>query len=110
MKKIFAIFTLLLILILPIGALADIDLDQDIPADQKQEFDSILEPVMKVYNFIKYSATVLGALFLVFAGISFMTASGDKGKREKAKDMAMYVVVGLIVIWITPLIINFVVG
>jgi len=69
-------------------------------------FDQILQPVWKVYNFVKYIATAIAAIFLVFAGIMYMTSGGDMMKRENAKHTIAYVVVGLIIIWAAPYIIT----
>lgn len=72
----------------------------------KGTFDQILQPVWKVYSFIKYIATAIAAIFLVFAGITYMTSGSDVMKRENAKHMIAYVVVGLIVIWAAPFIVQ----
>ena len=45
---------------------------------------------------------------LVFAGVTFITAGGDTGQKEKAKNMAMGVVIGLIIIWIAPTVVEFI--
>ena len=87
-----------------------VDFNQPISASDKATFDQILEPVMKVYNLVKYSATVIAVIVLLFASLTFMTSGSDPGKREKAKNMAMYVVIGLIVIWAAPMIVNFIIG
>jgi type IV secretory pathway VirB2 component (pilin) len=89
---------------------AAVDFNQDISAEDKAAFDQILEPVMKIYNLVKYSATIIAVVVLLFAGITYITSGSDPGKREKAKNMGMYVVVGLIVIWAAPLIVNFIVN
>lgn len=87
-----------------------IDFNQTISAQDKATFDQMLNPVLKIYNFAKYSATVIAVVVLLFAGISFIVSNGDPAKREKAKSMAMYVILGLVVIWAAPLIVNFIVG
>jgi len=79
-------------------------------AEDKATFDEILEPVMKIYNFVKYTATVLAVLIILFAGVNYISSGSDLGKRETSKHMAMYVVIGLIVIWAAPLIVNFIVS
>ena len=87
-----------------------IDFNQDISAQDKATFDQMLNPILKIYNFAKYTATVFAVVILLFAGITFITSAGDPAKKEKAKSMAMYVIVGLVVIWAAPLIVNFIVG
>jgi len=87
-----------------------IDFDEDISSEDKATFDEMLEPVMKIYNLIKYSASILAVVVLLFAGLSYMTSGSNPGKREKAKSMTMYVIIGLLVIWAAPLIVGFIVG
>ena len=69
-------------------------------------FDQILQPVWKIYNFVRYIATAIACVVLVGAGIMYMASGNDVGKRESAKQTIGYVVVGLIVIWATPYIVQ----
>src|SRR3989338_774065 len=87
---------------------AEIDFDGEISGEEQAQFDEILSPVMKIYNFVKYAATVAGVLMLVFAGISFVTSVGEQLKKEKAKNTAAGVIIGLIVIWVAPLIVQYI--
>jgi len=86
------------------------DFNQPISSEDKATFDQILEPVMKIYNLVKYSATVIAVIILLFAGVSYMISGDNPAKREQAKNMITYVVIGLIVIWVAPLLVNFIVG
>ena len=104
-NKIVGIF-LLLFLMTPLASAA-VDLSEEISTDDEAAFDEILEPVMDVYNFVKYVATVVAALVLVGAGILFMMSGSNSAKREQAKNMVMYVVVGLIIIWVAPFVVEF---
>ena len=96
-----------LLLIMP--SVLAVDFNSEISQEDKDTFDAILSPVMKIYNFIKYAATVLAVVFLVFAGVTFITSGNDQAKREQAKMMATYIIIGLIVIWVAPLIVSFLV-
>lgn len=107
MNKTFAVLLLVLLLIQPFVLAADFD--DEISNEDRQTFDQILQPVMKIYNFIKYAATVLAVVFLVFAGITFIMSGNDQAKREQAKTMATYIIIGLIVIWVAPLIVGYLV-
>lgn len=110
-SKTLAIFGLVFLLsIVAIQLVNAADFDQDISEEDKETFDEILEPVMKIYNLVKYSATVLAVVVLLFAGVTYMTSGSNPAKREQAKNMVTYVVIGLIVIWIAPLLVNFIVG
>lgn len=109
-KRMKAITLVLIILILGMPAVFAVDFDQEISDDDKATFDNILEPVMKIYNFVKYTATVLAVVFLLFAGVTFIMSGNDQAKREQAKMMATYIIIGLIVIWVAPLIVGYLVG
>ena len=69
-------------------------------------YDQILAPVQKIYDFVKYAASLIAMIFLLFAGITYMTSGGDVQQREQAKSMATYVVIGLVVIWAAPYVVN----
>ena len=83
----------------------------DPPSNEDIEtFDEILEPIIKIYNLVKYSATILAVVVLLFAGVNYMTSGSNPAKREQAKSMTMYVFIGLVVIWAAPLLVGFIVG
>jgi len=107
-KMKWGILVLLLLLVVP--TVLAVDFDEEISDDDKATFDNILEPVMKIYNFVKYTATVLAVVFLLFAGVTFIMSGNDQAKREQAKMMATYIIIGLIVIWVAPLIVGYLVG
>jgi len=110
MRKNYAVFGLTLFLALMAAPFVMADFG-DPPSDEDIEtFDEILEPSMKIYNLVKYSATVLAVVVLLFAGVTYMTSGSNPGKREQAKNMTMYVIIGLVVIWAAPLLVGFVVG
>lgn len=98
---------LLALLLLPMVLAERADLDTEVSPEDKAKFDEILQPVVKIYNFIKYVATLVGAIFLLYAGISFMSSGNDPKKRDTAKSIATYVIMGLLVIWAAPLIVGF---
>jgi len=107
MNKLVLIFLTLAVIMshLVLGA---IDFNKPLTAEEEAQFDQILAPVMKIYSFIKYAATIAGVLMLVFSGITFVTAGGEQSKKEKAKNMAAGVVIGLILIWVAPLVVTFI--
>ena len=69
-------------------------------------FNQILAPVMKVYNFVKYAASVLALLFIVFAAVQ-MFMNNNPSEKEQAKSKVMYIVIGLGLIWVAPIIVNY---
>src|SRR4030042_4880192 len=69
-------------------------------------FSEILQPLTTVYNLVKYSATIIAGIVMLFAGITYITSGADPMKRENAKNMIMYVIIGLMVIWAAPFVVN----
>jgi len=92
-------------------AYADVaSLDTSISAEDKAKFDEILSPVTKIYNLVKYAASVIAVIALLFAGISYMFSGNDVRKRDSSKNMASYVLMGLVVIWAAPYVVNLLIG
>jgi hypothetical protein len=79
-------------------------------ATETTTYDQILQPVQAVYDLVKYSVTIIAGLVLLFAGITYVSSGSDPGKRDKAKNMIMYVIIGLAVIWAAPFIVKLVMG
>jgi hypothetical protein len=104
-SRLLPVLLLVTLLAAPI-VLAEPDFDRDLTNDEKEQFDEILSPVMKVYDFIKYAATIVGVLMLVFAGVTHVTSGGEQAKKQRAKNMIIGVVLGLALIWSAPLIVN----
>ena len=74
------------------------------------DFEEILAPLTVIYDLIKYAATIVSGLVMLAAGITYIASGSDPGKREKAKNMVMYVIVGLMVIWAAPFVVNLILG
>jgi hypothetical protein len=49
-------------------------------------------------NFIFYLALAIAPIMFIIAGLSFVTAAGDPAKIQKARDIALWTAVGLVVI------------
>jgi len=79
-------------------------------AASNTDFDQILKPLQTIYDLVKYAATMIAGLVLLFAGITYIISGSDPGKREKAKNMVMYVIIGLMVIWAAPFVVKLILG
>jgi len=106
MKKTILWLALIGLLLVPTVFAQTASLDTTISSEDQAAFDEILEPVLKIYNFIKYIASILAGMFLLYAGITYMMSGSDPKKRETAKNIGMYVILGLIVIWAAPLVVG----
>ncbi len=72
----------------------------DIPADQ---------PICRLYGLIQLFATVGGVLVAAYSGFQ-LAPSHDLTERNNAKMLISGVVVGLIIVWIAPLLVKNLVG
>ena len=81
-----------------------------ISQEERETFDTILEPVLKIYNLVKYAATFIAVIMLVLAGVSYITSGSNPGKRESSKNTIMYVFIGLAIIWAAPWFVQFIVN
>lgn len=81
-----------------------------VAAADESDFQEILKPLTTIYNLVKYAATVIAGLVMLFAGITYISSGSEPGKREKAKNMVMYVIIGLIVIWAAPFVVDLILG
>ena len=79
-------------------------------AGNESQYQEILQPVQNVYDFVKYAVTIIAGLLLIFAGYTFITSGNDPKKKEEAKNMVMYVIIGLAIIWAAPLIVKLILG
>jgi hypothetical protein len=73
-------------------------------------YDQILQPIQAIYDLVKYAVTIIAGLVLLFAGISYITSGSDPIKRDRAKNMIMYVLIGLAIIWAAPFVVKLVMG
>ena len=105
MKKVMLLSMLALFLV-PMAFAQTVPLDTALSSEDQAQFDQILEPVLKIYNFIKYIASLLAGIFLLYAGITYMVSGSDPQKRETAKNIGAYVILGLIVIWAAPFVVG----
>ena len=81
-----------------------------LPLISATDFEEILRPLQTIYDLVKYAATILAGLIMLFAGITYITSGSNPKKREDAKSMVMYVIIGLMVIWAAPFVVELILG
>ncbi len=67
------------------------------------------QPICRLYGMIQLFGTIVGVLVAAYSGFQ-LTSSSDNNERNNAKMMLSGVVVGLIIIWIAPLLVKNLVG
>ncbi len=67
------------------------------------------QPICKLYGMIQLFATIGGVLAAAYAGFTLAT-SHDMNERNNAKLLLGGVVIGLIIVWLAPLVVKNLVG
>jgi len=67
----------------------------------------ITEPLTKIYDLVKAAVTIVALIAITYAG-GKMAMSGDNiPAREGAKSILTYSIAGLVMVWVAPLLVNF---
>jgi len=70
MQKTIALLAIIALVAMPM--VMAYDFNQQPSDTDKATFDQILQPVMKIYNLVKYVASAIAAIALFFAGVTYM--------------------------------------
>ena len=65
--------------------------------------------IATVINIISLIAAVIAVIMIIIGGIRYITSNGDSGSTSGAKNTVIYAVVGLVIIALAQLIVQFVV-
>lgn len=95
MKKIFLILLFSEVLILPTLILAE-----EIRIENPLKITSFEALIDKIINFISWIAISLAPLMVLIAGFYFVTAGGDPKKVTTARNIILYTVIGLAIIFL----------
>src|SRR3989344_7534224 len=77
------------------------------PAVMAAGVSDITAPITKIYDLIKGIVSVLGIIAITVAGAMYMFSGSNIQSRENAKSMVSYAVVGLVLVWVAPLVVNY---
>jgi succinate dehydrogenase hydrophobic anchor subunit len=90
MKKYLTLFLSVSLLVLPFFVLAQ----EEAPVIGSS-VDELVDILNRIGNLIFTILLVIAFIFLVVAGMNFITSSGDPVKTDKARTMLMYCLVGV---------------
>jgi TRAP-type C4-dicarboxylate transport system permease small subunit len=71
-------------------------------------YDNLLEFVQGTINLAIAIAALVAVIFLVWAGFQYILSRGQGDKAEEAQRAIIYTLLGLVIAFISPLIIRFV--
>lgn len=67
----------------------------------------ITAPINKIYDLIKAIVSIVGIIAITIAGAMYMMSGSNIQSRENAKNMVSYAIVGLVLVWVAPLIVGY---
>jgi len=76
-------------------------------ASEASDIAAITAPLNKIYDLVKIAISTIALLAITFAGARFMFSGDNIQAREGSKAMISYAVIGLVIVWIAPLMVNF---
>jgi len=62
------------------------------------KYDKIEDVIGAIAGFVFQIALILAPLMLIIAGFLFVTSMGEPDKVRKAKDLALYTIIGLVIV------------
>lgn len=72
--------------------------------------DAVIDRIFYIINFIGTSAALVAVVFIIYAGVLYITSAGDEDKIKQAQGMMTGSVIGLVIIILAAMIIRFVVS
>lgn len=71
---------------------------------------SLIGAITTIVNILLMIVGVVAAVMLIIGGVRYIISAGDEDKTAEAKNTILYALVGLIVIGLSAVIVNFVLG
>lgn len=72
--------------------------------------EDLLNRVRTIVNAFLVLVGITAAIYLVLGGLRYIRSDGDEGQAEQAKNTILYAILGLILIGLSAMIVNFVIG
>jgi cytochrome bd-type quinol oxidase subunit 2 len=66
--------------------------------------------VKNILNILSVVAGIIAVVMIMIAGVKFMTSQGDPGKISSARSAVIYAVIGLVVVALSQIIVQFVIA
>ncbi len=84
-------------LMMPVAASAQFNTGQGVAATGRLSQDSISDILTRIMNWLLGILGIGAIISFVVAGIIYLTAAGDEGKTEQAKNMMTYAIIAIVV-------------
>ena len=67
----------------------------------------LITTVINIINALLVLAAIAAIVFMIIGGVRYVTAQGDEDAVEQAKNTVIYAIIGIIIILLAAVIINF---
>ena len=76
--------------------------------DNPVGYEDLVVFIVSIINFAINLSVVIATIALIIAGFKYILAMGDEEKTEKATKSLIFALVGLVVVFVAPLMVNYV--
>lgn len=70
--------------------------------------NDLIGAIQNIINFLLVLAAIVAAIYLIYGGVKYIISAGDETKAGEAKNTILYALIGLIVIGLAVVVVNFV--
>jgi len=85
------------------------EIDQRISSDFST-WEGVLRKVYELFDFFVPFSAIVAVVMIIVGGYSLMTAMGDPDKIKKGSDIITAAVIGMILVFLSKLIVQFVIN
>jgi ABC-type Fe3+ transport system permease subunit len=88
--------------------LAQAQFQQDVSVPSLPGGSDLPAAIITIVNVLLVLAAIVAAIFVIIGGVQYMTASGDEEQAKRGRNTVLYAAIGLIIIGLAAVIVNFV--
>lgn len=70
---------------------------------------TLISAITNIVNALLTLAAIIAAIFVIIGGVRYITAQGDEDAVAAAKNTVIYAIIGVVVIALSAVIINFII-
>ncbi len=70
--------------------------------------NNLIGAIQAIVGWLLTLAGIVAAVYLIYGGVRYITSAGDEDKAGEAKQTILYALIGLIIIGLAVVIVNFV--
>lgn len=74
-----------------------------------EDTSSLIQTIGTIVEALLALVGIVAAIYLVLGGVRYILSEGDENKAEKAKNTILYAIIGIIVIGLSALIVNYII-